>query len=43
MKARQLFRFKDRQGSVIVEMGIWALPAATEESAYSGRTLPLIP
>ena len=35
MKARQLFRFKDRQGSVVVEMVIWALPAATEERPHA--------
>jgi hypothetical protein len=35
MKARQLFRFKDRQDSVIVEMVIWALPVATEERPHA--------
>jgi hypothetical protein len=28
MKARQIFRFKDRQGDLIVEMVVWALPSA---------------
>ena len=27
MTARQLFRFKDRQGEVILDMVLWALPA----------------
>lgn len=27
MKARQLFRYKDRQGAVTVEMVIWQLPS----------------
>ncbi|NCA91450.1 MAG: hypothetical protein EOM92_21870 [Gammaproteobacteria bacterium] len=27
MKARQLFRFKDRQGELILDMVLWALPA----------------
>lgn len=35
MKARQLFRHKDRQGSVIVEMVIWALAATTEERPHA--------
>jgi hypothetical protein len=34
MKARQLFRYKDRQGDVSVEMVIWALPSATEERPH---------
>ena len=35
MKARQLFRYKDRQGGVIVEMVIWKLTAATEERPHA--------
>ena len=27
MKARQLFRFKDHQGELILDMVLWALPA----------------
>ncbi len=34
MKARQLFRYKGRQGKVIVEMVIWVLPAATTERPH---------
>ncbi len=30
MKAHQIFRFKDRQGPIIVEMVIWGLSAATD-------------
>ena len=29
MKARQLFRYKARQGDLICEMVVWALPATT--------------
>jgi hypothetical protein len=29
VKARQLFRYKDRQNNLIVEMVIWALPEKT--------------
>jgi len=35
MKARQIFRYKDRQGDLVVEMVIWALPSATEERPHS--------
>lgn len=35
MKTHQLFRYKDRQGDVIVEMVIWSLPKATEERPHS--------
>ena len=31
MRARQLFRYKDRQGDITVEMVIWQLPRAAEE------------
>jgi len=31
MRARQLFRYKSRQGYVAVEMVIWALPAPTAD------------
>ena len=31
MRARQLFRYKSRQGDVTVEMVIWALPAPTAD------------
>ena len=34
MKARQIFRYKDRQGGVIVEMVLWALPSASAERAH---------
>jgi hypothetical protein len=34
MKARQLLRYRDRQGDVIVEMVIWALPAPTPERQH---------
>lgn len=34
MKARQLFRYKARQGETICEMVIWALPAATRERPH---------
>ena len=35
MKARQLFRYKGRQGPIIVEMVIWRLPAATEKRPHA--------
>ena len=35
MKARQLFRYKGRQGDVIVEMVIWTLAAASEERPHA--------
>ena len=31
MKARQIFRYKARQGDLICEMVIWALPVATPD------------
>lgn len=34
MKARQLFRYKERQGDLTVEMVIWELPAKTGERAH---------
>jgi len=34
MKARQIFRYKDRQGDVIVEMVIWALPSTSAERPH---------
>ena len=34
LKARQLFRYKDRQGSVIIEMVIWALPTTSVERPH---------
>ena len=34
MKARQVFRFRDQQGEVTVEMIIWALPQATAERPH---------
>ena len=34
MKARQLFRYKDRQEGITVEMVIWALPAPTTERPH---------
>lgn len=34
MKARQLFRFKDRQGDLTLEMVIWVLPAAAPERPH---------
>ena len=34
MKARQLFRYRDRQGNVIVEMVIWALPVPTVDRQH---------
>ena len=35
MKARQLFRYKDRQGAVIVEMVVWELPGVSAERPHS--------
>jgi hypothetical protein len=35
MNARQLFRFKDRQGDITVEMVIWALPKPSPERPQS--------
>jgi hypothetical protein len=34
LKARQLFRYKDRQADLIVEMVIWRLPEATAERPH---------
>jgi hypothetical protein len=34
VKAQQLFRFKGRQGEVLVEMVIWALPGPTSNRAH---------
>jgi hypothetical protein len=34
MKARQLFRYKDRQGDIIIEMVLWALPSASAERPH---------
>ena len=34
MKAQQLFRYKGRQGDVIVEMVIWALPEKTADRPH---------
>jgi len=34
MKAHQLLYYRDRQGDVIVEMVIWALPAPTPERQH---------
>jgi hypothetical protein len=34
MKARQLFRYKGRQGDIIVEMVIWQLPTVTAERPH---------
>ena len=34
MRARQLFRYKGRQGGVIVEMVIWALPEPTADRPH---------
>ena len=33
-KARQLFRFKDRQGDLILEMVLWRLPANDQERSH---------
>ena len=34
MKARQLFRFKDRQGDVTVEMLVWTLPSGAPDRPH---------
>lgn len=34
MKARQLYRYRDSQGAVIVEMVIWQLPAPTRDRPH---------
>jgi Family of unknown function (DUF6516) len=34
MRARQLFRYKDRQGEMIVEMVIWALPGKAADRPH---------
>ncbi|MCP5407693.1 MAG: hypothetical protein H6963_00105 [Chromatiaceae bacterium] len=34
MKARKLFHYKDRQGEIIVEMVLWALPMKTKERPH---------
>ena len=34
MKARQLFCYKARQGDLICEMAIWALPATTPDQPH---------
>ena len=34
MRARQLFRYKDRQEDITVEMVIWALPTPTTERPH---------
>ena len=34
MKARQLFRYKDRQGDIIIEMVLRALPSASAERPH---------
>lgn len=34
MKAHQLLYYRDRQGDVIIEMVIWALPAPTPERQH---------
>ena len=34
MKARLVFRFRDTQGGVTVEMVIWALPWSTSDRAH---------
>jgi hypothetical protein len=34
MKARRIFRYKDREGEVIVEMMIWELPSASAERPH---------
>jgi hypothetical protein len=35
MVARQLFRYKDRQGELIVEMVIWGLPDRTVDRPHA--------
>jgi hypothetical protein len=44
MRARQVFHYKDRQGDLVCEMVVWALPTPTSErphglkySFYCGR------
>ncbi|MEA3410141.1 MAG: DUF6516 family protein [Pseudomonadota bacterium] len=34
MNARQLFRYKGRQGTVVVEMVVWRLPAVSAERPH---------
>lgn len=34
MRAAKLFHYKDRQGDVLVEMVIWALPGTTTERPH---------
>jgi len=34
MKARQLFRYKDRQGEITCEMVIWSLPATLADRPH---------
>lgn len=34
MKARQLFRYKERQDDLVVEMVIWRLPGNTRERSH---------
>ena len=34
MKATQLFRYRSTQGRVLVEMVIWALPAASDDRCH---------
>lgn len=34
MRARKLFHYKGRQGEILVEMVIWALPAATPDRPH---------
>jgi hypothetical protein len=34
MKATQLFRYRATQGRVLVEMVIWALPAASDDRRH---------
>lgn len=34
MKARQLFRYKSRQGELVIEMVVWQLPATSAERPH---------